>query len=75
MIILNPIFALIIVFIAYISRILRFLFDRIFYFMIKCCGNVPEVDTCFARRIRGPGISRDLFTSLDPEDIQVLLNI
>ena len=66
---LKPVLALFAVFYAYLARMMRVFVDFIFYLFVKYCGNVPEIDTWFARRIKGPGISKDLFTTLDSDDI------
>ncbi len=47
--------------------------DIVFLKIIQLFAHVPEIDTCVAKKIKGPGISKKIFTSIDLEDIQVIL--
>jgi hypothetical protein len=65
-------------FIALILGMIYILFRTIFDFLIlkvivKNCAKIPSRNTCYAKRISGPGINRDFYHSLETEQLSLII--
>jgi hypothetical protein len=59
---------------SFVSYYLKLVYDfLVFNILIKCFAKVPQRDTNIAKRIAGPGISRNLFCNLSIEDAVILI--
>lgn len=69
-----PILAILLYVISCLSILLKICWDYFcFNIIIRCLAKIPQKDTNLARRIAGPGISRNLFYSLSMEDSVILI--
>lgn len=74
MIIVNPIIALLIIILAGIVYIIKNVLDWIVIrIIIGPCARVPSSNTGYAKRIKGPGISRDFYCSIESEHLSLLV--
>ena len=73
LLIIQPIAAVLSTIFGIIAFILRYIYDFIMYYIVKCIAKIPVVDTCFAWKIEGPGLFRDRFYNLPDTDILLLL--
>lgn len=73
LLIIQPISAVLSTIFGMIAFILRYIYDFIMYYIVKCIAKIPVVDTCFAWKIEGPGLFRNRFYNLPDADILLLL--
>ena len=53
--------------------IVRYLYDFIFYYILKCLGKIPLTDSFIAWRISGPYLFRDRFYDISNKDLMNLV--
>ena len=71
---LNPILSLLNLIFSVLGYIIVNIMNWMFFRLIlTCCARVPSSDSSFARRISGPGISRDFYCSLEPRHVSLLI--
>ena len=74
MIIFNPIIALLILFFSGLLYVIKNVIDWIVLrIIIAPCARVPSSNTAYAQRIKGPGISRDFYCSIENEHLSLLV--
>lgn len=56
-----------------LQRVFRTLFDKFMLFLFRKVGRTPSRDTSIARKISGPGMSKDFYMSINEEDVYVLM--
>ena len=71
--IFHPIFSLFFLFYAQIHFVFRYLYDFIFYFILKYLGKIPLTDSWIAWRISGPHLFRDRFYDISNLDLMNLV--
>ena len=71
--ILQPLLSIFFLFYAQIHFILRYLYDFIFYYILKYLGKIPLTDSCMAWRISGPHLFRDRFYDMSNKDLMNLV--
>lgn len=52
--------------------IIRTIYDLFMYLIIKSCGRVPSIDTCFAKMIKGPKIGHQFYQFMDEKSLEIL---
>lgn len=55
-----------------LQRGLRTFTDAIMACLISCLGRTPSRDTAIAKKVSGPGMSRNYFYSIAEEDVYIL---
>lgn len=64
----------VLLFIFYVTqRMFRRLFDCCLLCCFGTCGRTPSRDTSIARKISGPGMTKDFYMSINEEDVYVLV--
>ena len=71
--ILQPLLSIFFLFYAQIHFVLRYLYDLIFYYILKYLGKIPLTDSCMAWRISGPHLFRDRFYDISNKDLMNLV--
>jgi len=64
LLVIAPIACLLLFFYVVFQRSMRFFTDTIMLCLIGCLGRTPSRDTSIARKISGPGMSRNYFYSI-----------
>ena len=72
-VIFQPIFSVLTFFYAQIHFFLRYLYDFLFYYILKCFGRIPTSDNCIAWKIAGPGLFRERYFDIRNRDIMSLV--
>ena len=73
LVIVQPIAAVFGTIFGIIVFVLRYIYDFMMYYLVKCIEKIPVVDTCFAWKVEGPGLFRNRFYNLPDADILLLL--
>ena len=60
-----PIKAFLLFTFCFLQRIFRTLFDKFMLFLFRKVGRTPSRDTSIARKISGPGMSKDFYMSIN----------
>ena len=71
--ILHPILSIFFLLYAQIHFIIRYIYDFIFYFILKYLGKIPLTDSKIAWRISGPHLFRDRFYDISNKDLMNLV--
>ena len=51
---------------------MRTISDNILLCFMSCCGRTPSRDTSMAKKVSGPGMSRNYFFSIAERDVYIL---
>ena len=70
---LAPIKALLICLFSFVQRCFRTAVDKLLLFLFRKVGRTPSRDTSIARKISGPGMSKEFYMSINEEDVYVLM--
>jgi hypothetical protein len=74
LLIINPIIGLVLIILAGLLYIIKNVLDWIVLrIIIGPCARVPSSNTAYAKRIKGPGISRDFYCSIESEHLSLLV--
>jgi hypothetical protein len=55
------------------QRIFRTAVDKLFVLLFRKVGRTPSRDTSIARKISGPGMSKEFYMSINEEDVYVII--
>lgn len=58
---------------AQLRFVLRVVYDFLMYYIVKCLGKIPVIDTCLAWKKAGPELFREHFFDISDQDIITLL--
>lgn len=72
LILVAPIVSVMYFLLLILQRVWRTLTDTIMLCIIGCLGRTPSRDTAIARKISGPGMSRNYFFSIFEDDVYIL---
>lgn len=72
LLIIAPLICLVYFFYLILQRIARTIADTIMLCLIGCFGRTPSRDTAIAKKISGPGLSRNYFFSIAEQDVYIL---
>lgn len=59
--------------VAVVVNLFRRVFDKIMMCVFTKLGRTPSRDTFVARKISGPGMSKDFYMSINEEDVYILI--
>ena len=71
--IMQPLLSIFFLIYSQFHFIIRYLYDFIFYYIIKCFGKIPLTDSHIAWRISGPHLFRDRFYDISNKDLMNLV--
>lgn len=69
----TPFKALFIFLFCLIQRGFRTIVDKLMVFLFRKMGRTPSRDTSIAKKISGPGMSKEFYMSINEEDVYVLI--
>ena len=69
----QPILSLFFILYSHIHFIIRYIYDFIFYFILKYLGKIPLTDSYIAWRISGPHLFRERFYDISNKDLMNLV--
>lgn len=72
-VLLQPLLSLFFLVYSQIHFIARYLYDFIFYYILKFMAKIPLTDTCIAWRISGPHLFRERFYDINNKDLMNLV--
>jgi len=70
---LVPLKSLFIFLFCLLQRSFRTLLDAIMLFIFTKVGRTPSRDTSIAKKISGPGMSKEFYMSINEEDVYILI--
>ncbi len=73
LILLTPVKSLFIFLFCLIQRGFRTTVDKLFVTLFRKVGRTPSRDTSIARKISGPGMSKEFYMSINEEDVYVII--
>lgn len=73
LILLAPLKAFFIFLFSFTQRCFRSILDKLLLFLFRKVGRTPSRDTSIARKISGPGMSKEFYMSINEEDVYVLM--
>lgn len=73
LILLVPLISMFIFMFCLIQRVFRATVDKLFVLLFRKVGRTPSRDTSIARKISGPGMSKEFYMSINEEDVYVII--
>jgi len=73
LIVFVPLASIFILTLSCLQRVFRQLLDKIMLFMFRHLGRSPSRNTAIAKKISGPGMTKEFYMSINEEDVYVLI--